>query len=142
MRVVADTNVLISALLWVGLPHRILEFAEEGNIQLYTSPPLVQELAEVLRRPKFSARLQALRVISDNLVAGYVRLAHLVLPKPIPPTILEDIADDAVLACACAAKAKYVISGDSHLLHVRSYEGILIVSPHAFFRKEEMRIQE
>ena len=133
MKVVADTSVVVSALLWPGLPHRILIAAETGAITLYTSPALLDEWAGVLARSKFSMRLSARRVTVEELVTGYARLAHLVLPRPIAPVIHEDPSDDAVLACALSAQARFIVSSDPHLLRLDYYRSIQIVSPRAFF---------
>ena len=132
MRAVADTGVVVSALLWRGFPHRLLAAAEAGHLALYSSPPLIEELVGVLRRPKFAARLQARRVTPEKLVAGYLRLARVVLPQPIAPVIADDPDDDAVLACAVAAQAPYIVSGDHHLLRVKRYRFIHLVSPRTF----------
>ena len=135
MRVVVDTSTLVSALLWPGLPHHLLIAAEGGKITPYTSPGLLDELAGVLARPKFALRLSARRVSAQDLVAGYARLVHVVLPQPIAPVVIEDPADDAVLACALAARAAYVISSDPHLLRVARYHSSHIVSPRTFVIK-------
>ena len=132
MRVVADTNVLVSALLWSGAPHRLLALAETSRIALYTSPALIDELAGVLARHHFTARLNVLRVADEELVANYLKLAHLVLPIPISPVIVADPDDDAVLACALAADAAYIVSGDPHLLSLKRYHAVHIVSPRTF----------
>lgn len=132
MRVVADTGVLVSALLWEGVPYRLLAEAEKGRICLYTSPVLLEELAGVLARTKFAIRLESLGTTIDDLLAGYASLAHLILPPPILPVILEDPDDDAVLACALAAQASFIVSGDSHLLNLGRHRSIAIVSPRAF----------
>ena len=133
MRVVADTNVLVSAFLWSGIPHKLLPAAETGRITLYASPALIEELASVLSRKKFTDRLRALQVTDEELIVGYLKLAHLILPQPIPPVIKEDPEDDAVLACALAARAAYLITGDLHLLRLCTYHAIHIVSPRTFF---------
>lgn len=132
MRVVADTNVLVSALLWSGTPHRLLAFAESGRLALYTSPALIDELAGVVVRHRFAARLSALGVTAEEVVANYLKLAHLILPHPISPVIAADPDDDAVLACAVAAQAACIISGDPHLLSLKHYHDIHIVSPRTF----------
>ncbi len=59
MRVVADTNIVVSGLLWRGNPRLILDAARDGGIDLYTSGALLDELEEVLVREKFSGRLRA-----------------------------------------------------------------------------------
>ena len=134
MRVVADTNVIVSALLWLGVPHDILVAAEESHLTLCVSPVLLQELLGVLGRQKFSQRLRDLRVSAAEITAGYARLTHVVLPQRVPRIVATDVADDEVLACALAARAKYIISGDSDLLRLRSYKQIPILSPTIFVR--------
>jgi putative PIN family toxin of toxin-antitoxin system len=133
MNVVADTNVMVSALLWPGIPHRLLTAAEAGRLTLYASLALVDELLRVLTRPKFAARLRARRTSPEELIHGYLQLAHLIVPPPIPPVVKDDPSDDAVLACAIAARAAYLITGDLHLLRLASYRGVQIVTPRAFF---------
>ena len=132
MRVVADTSVLVSALLWQGVPHRLLTAAEAGRVALYTSPTLLDELAGVLAREKFAARVTRLRTTVNELITGYVKIAHLVLPAPIPPVVIEDPTDDAVLACALTAQAQYLVSGDAHLLSLKRHQTVEIVAPRAF----------
>ena len=134
MKVVADTNVIVSALLWVGVPHKILVAAEQASLTLCVSPALLQELSGVLVRPKFAQRLRDLRVSAAALTAGYVRLTHVVLPRGVPRLVATDATDDEVLAWALAARAKYIISGDADLLRMRSYQRIPILSPTAFVR--------
>lgn len=128
MRVVPDTNILISGLLWAGPPRKVLDAAREGELQLYTSNALLDELDDVLHRDKFASRLRGAGVTRRTLVSGYAALAILVEPKQIPPTVLEDPDDDAVLACAIAADAEVIVSGDSHLLDLGVFSDIPIVT--------------
>jgi putative PIN family toxin of toxin-antitoxin system len=116
MRVILDTNILVSGFLWSGPSRQILDAARQGEIQLFTTQVLLDELANVLRRDKFATRLKRAGVSSNTLVTGFKALANLIEPQNIPPTILDDPDDDAVLACAIAAKAQAIVSGDSHLL--------------------------
>ena len=132
MKVVVDTSTMVSALLWSGIPHRVLVEAEHGMYSLYTSPALIEELSGVLARPKFISRLTMLKITVDELMIGYIKLAHLILPVPIAPVIREDPDDDAVLACAVAAGASHIISSDAHLLTLHRFQSIHIVSPHVF----------
>ena len=135
MRVVADTNVLVSAFLWSGIPHKLLTAAEAGRVTLYTSPAIIDELVGVLSRDKFTARLHELRVTPQELLMGYLKTARLVQPRDTPSIVKEDPEDNMVLACALTAGAEYLITGDSHLLHVESYHTIQIVSPRTFFSR-------
>ena len=127
MRLVFDTNIIISALLWHGAPRHLLHFAHSSAVQLYTSLPLLLELDEVLRRDKFLARLQEAQVTADDLLLGFAALATTVEPLAITPVVLSDPDDDNVLACALAAQADVVVSGDRHLLQMGAYSAIPIL---------------
>ena len=128
MHVVADTNTVVSGLLWYGNPRQVLDAARTGVITLSISAPLLAELAEVLQRPKFAQRLVRANVTPHTLVFGYAALARLVVPAPIGSVIATDPDDDVVLACAVAARAEVIVSGDSDLLALESYEGISIIT--------------
>lgn len=131
-RAVADTNIVVSGLLWRGQPRRILDAARDGIIELYTSAVLLEELADVLRREKFAARLAAANVTVQDLVTGYSALATVIEAEPIEPVILVDPDDDAVLACALAADAEIIVSGDSDLLNLKEHEGTSILTATEF----------
>ncbi|MDT7542311.1 MAG: uncharacterized protein QOE33_2215 [Acidobacteriota bacterium] len=129
MRVVADTNVVVSGLLWRGNPRRVLDAARDGIIELFTSIALLEELEDVLSRERFALRLEAAKVTPRELVLGYVALATIVEAAPIEPVILADTDDDAVLACALAAQCEVITSGDSHLLDLKQYKEVRILTP-------------
>lgn len=129
LRAVADTNVVIAGLLWRGTPRKLLDAVRAGHISLYTSVELLAELTEVLQRAKFAKRVAAAQTSVERLVRRYARLARRVTPAEIKPTVLSDIDDDAVIACALAAGADLVVSGDKRLRNIKSYQGISIVSP-------------
>ena len=128
MKIVLDTNTVISGLLWKGAPRQILDLARSGSLTLFTSPELLAELANVLERKKFSARLALAETNVDELVYGYAALAKTIRPAKIKPMIKADPDDDKVLACAKAAKAEVITSGDDHLLNLKEYEGIRILT--------------
>jgi len=128
VRVVADTNTVVSGLLWHGPPRQVLDAARAGTLQLYTTAVLLAELDEVLQRPKFAQRLTLAGVTTHTLVLGYAALARLIEPAVIVPVVEEDPDDDAVLARAVAVQAEAIVSGDSHLLDLREYEKIPVVT--------------
>jgi putative PIN family toxin of toxin-antitoxin system len=135
MRLVLDTNTVVSGLLWSGSPRHLLDAARAGQAVLYTSLVLLAELDDVLQRPRFAARLRAAGISAQTLVVGYAALAVLVPPAPIAPVILADPDDDAVLACAVAAQADAMVSGDRHLLALGSYHTIpILTAPDALTR--------
>jgi putative PIN family toxin of toxin-antitoxin system len=100
VRVVVDTNTLVSGLLWSGPPHQLLNAVRERRITLYSSTALVAELAEVLAREQFSRRLRSANVSAIELLSDFAQLARLVIPAEIGPTVTGDSDDDQVLACA------------------------------------------
>lgn len=127
MRLVLDTNVVVSGLLWHGAPAELLDTAKRDETELCTSRILLAELTRILQRPRFAQAIVASGLGLDELVLGYAELATLVQPEPIPPTVLDDPDDDHVLACALAAEADYIVSGDRHLLALQRFKDIPIV---------------
>ncbi len=117
-RIVPDTNIVVSGLLWRGNPRRILDAARDGIIELYTSPVLLEELEDVLSREKFARKLAATTVTVQDLISGFSALATVIEAEPIEPVILVDPDDDEVLACALSAEAEVIVSGDSDLFVV------------------------
>ena len=87
------------------------------------------ELTDILGRAKFTRKLAAAQLSIDQLVERYALLATVVHPAVITPTILDDPDDDQVLACALAAKAKAIVSGDRHLLDLKQYQDIPVITP-------------
>lgn len=129
MRLVLDTNVLVSAFLWKGVPGRLIELAGEGDIQLYTSRALLDELADVLHRKKLAKPVQTTGLTATELVKQYQRLAYRVTARQFTKQITRDADDDAVLACAIAAKADLVVSGDRDLLVLKAFRSVPIITP-------------
>ncbi len=131
-RIVPDTNIVVSGLLWRGNPRRILDAARDRIIELYTSSVLLEELADVLSREKFADKLAAANVTVQDLVSGYIALATVIEAEPIEPVILVDPDDDAVLACALSADAEVIVSGDSDLLDLKEHKKIRILTATEF----------
>ena len=128
MRVVADTNVVVSGLFWRGPSRFVLDAARTGAIQLFTTAPLLAELEDVLNRQKFLSKITQADATPRSLVLSYAALAAIVKPASIDPVILEDPDDDAVLECAISADADVIVSGDSHLRRLEEYSNIRILS--------------
>jgi len=130
---VLDTNVVVAALLWSGIPRQLLErIAGDPSLRAISSPKLVAELARVLRRPQFEERSRATGMSVDGLVASYAILATIVSPRSVTRVVEADADDDHVLAAAVCAGASLIVTGDrSHLLPIGQYKGIAIVTPRA-----------
>jgi uncharacterized protein len=128
VRLVLDTNTVVSALLWHGLPYQLFTRSRAFSLAFFSSPALLTELEEVLAYPKLAKAVAASGLTPAQLLQRYLRLATIVQPAPIAPTVLADPDDDHVLACALAAKAELIVSGDRHLLGLHEYQGIPILN--------------
>lgn len=137
MRLVTDTNVVVSGLLWLGNPGRLLEAAANGQVTLYTSPALVAELRSTLAYDRLARYVQHSGLTLDELVTRYLNVAILVQPSDVPRIVANDADDDQVLACALEAHADLIVSGDHHLLDLNDYHGIPIVKAAEGLRRVE-----
>lgn len=131
MRVVLDTNTLVSGIISPGGPPRILlDGARTQVFELCSSATLLAELLDVLAREKFAARLAQAGLTPQDIVADLRRLAHMAAPQDVPRVIEHDADDDHVIACAVAGKADLIVSGDKHLHSLGGqHQGIAIVTP-------------
>lgn len=135
MRIVVDTNVIVSAFLWGGTPRRLLDVIEEQQLELFTSRALIAELEDVLAREKFAAQLSRTRFTSAFLIARYTQLATLIAPAEVAVPELRDPKDIHVLACALATRAEAIVSGDADLRVLGRYQEIPVVSPADCLRR-------
>ena len=126
MRLVLDTNVVASAMLWGGNPKLLLQARREKRVELFTSVAMLAELTDILARPKFANKIAASLLSIDQLVDGYAELTQMVRPTPTP-RIVADPDDDVVIGTALAAKADLLVTGDRGLLDVGVYQGVRIV---------------
>ncbi len=139
MRVVLDTNIAVAGLLWRGKPYDLLGLAVADRIRCFASEAMIAELGRVLHYARLSQRLGVLGSSPEQLVADYRELVELVAVTDVPRVVRTDPDDDAILACALAAGADAVVSGDRHLLDLKIHEGIpIITAASALARAEEI----
>ena len=126
-RVVFDTNIWISGLLWRGQPYRCLLLARARVVQLVHCQAMVAELSRKLRQAfgfsenRIRAVLYDLRRISERIeITGDLHV------------ITDDPDDDKFVECALVADASLIVSGDHHLLDLGEYEGVRILSAAEF----------
>jgi putative PIN family toxin of toxin-antitoxin system len=131
VKVVLDTNVLISAIMFGGKSRDILEMGISGKIKIAISQDILKELAEVLIGKKFRTPIAFVQQTIHELS----EIAELVIVTVRINAVENDPDDNRILECAVSAKADYIVSGDSHLLTLKHFKKIKILSPSDFLLK-------
>jgi putative PIN family toxin of toxin-antitoxin system len=133
LRVVLDTNVLVSGLMGVKTPpRRIIDAWLDGRFGLVTSLHLVEELAHVLGYPRIAERIQLSRSEVDVILAALLSQAEVIPGRLALPGATRDPKDDTVVACAVEGEADYIVSGDEDVLVLGTYGGAAVITPRRF----------
>ena len=130
MRVVLDTNTIVSAIGWDGAPWTVLRAIREGPQELVTTVALLAELNRVLSYPRLSVVRSRPRL--RDVLEWLHHPRHLAYPQETVNVFREDDTDNRVLEAAASGKADVIVSGDGHLLARREFRGIPIVSAAEF----------
>ena len=117
-----------------GTPAKVLQAWRTGHFELITSLPLLLELREAISRPHLKDRSRLSLADIRDFLTLLTSAAFLVAPPEVVSALLRDPDDLAVLACALAGDAEYIVTGDLDLLHLRSFEGVQIVRPSPFLQ--------
>jgi uncharacterized protein len=139
MRVVLDTNILVSATFWEGFPHEILKLAEARKITLAASQATLNELFGVFARKKFDRYFQEAQTSREEVSEHILSLVEVFSPTEEISVIEQDPSDNKFLACALAAEASFIISGDRHLLHLKKFRDIPIVTSSQFLAQAKKK---
>jgi putative PIN family toxin of toxin-antitoxin system len=128
VRVILDTNVVISGVYFTGPPYHILKAWRDGTVHVVVSPEIIEEYQRVgsVLAKQFPG------VDIDPILTLFAAEAELIVVPPLSEPVCDDPDDDKFLACALASKTKIIISGDRQLLRVSGYRGIEVVRPRAF----------
>lgn len=133
MRIVCDTNVLVSGVLFGGYARQILLFASRGKVTNFISDDILQEARDVLLRPKF--KLSPQQVVS--IITLFRDTFELVYPAKQHKVVQSDPDDDRILDAAVEAQAEIIVSGDKHLRSLGLWQGIRILSPTELVKEAE-----
>jgi uncharacterized protein len=128
VRVLLDTNIWVSALIWGGAPYALVKLAATPPHQIFTSVALLDELKKTLGYAKLAPHLQVRGLTVQNLFEQVSLIVHDQASPALQFRVCRDPDDDAVLACALAAQADLIVSGDQDLLVLQAFEGIQIVT--------------
>ena len=128
MKIVLDTNVLISGIYFGGLPGKILDAWGARQFQLLASTDILQEYLNVAER--LADRYAGVEY--ESILGLIIQNAELVQTSGLPEPVSTDPDDDKFLACALAGDSTTIVSGDSDLLNVSGYRGVKVLTPKAF----------
>jgi uncharacterized protein len=135
MRVVVDVNIWISALLWGGVPDKVVILAQEQTITIFASDALFLELETTLRRPKFQSKIQSLNLNLEDVINATKDVLEFCPTISVDAPQLRDPKDIVVLAAAVAANAEAIVTGDLDLLVLIKFNGIPILTPQDFLSR-------
>jgi putative PIN family toxin of toxin-antitoxin system len=130
VRIVLDTNILVSGLLYPGKPRRLIESVINGRIEIVSSIEMIDELKEVLSREKFSLGKEEQGEMMDFVI----RLSHITVLRSKFKAVKDDPDDDMVINTAYDGKAAYIVSGDKALSRLRQFGGIKIVNANGMLK--------
>ncbi|MBI2632343.1 putative toxin-antitoxin system toxin component, PIN family [Candidatus Pacearchaeota archaeon] len=131
LKVVPDTNVLVSATIVQGKQFELLKLAKLGKIKLITSPEIIKEFEKVISRHRFGFSKEHV----ESAVKQLIEIMEIVIPQNKVKVVDEDPDDNIILECAIESNADFIVSGDSHLLALKSYKNARIVNAIEFFEK-------
>ena len=131
-RVVLDTNIIISSALGGALVF-VLEKWDEGKFTVVVTTDVVSEYFTVLNRPKFGLKQETI----DRIIHYIYQFSEFVVPEEQIRFIEDDPKDDKFLEAAIAGKVDFIVSGDNHLLAIKEFRSIPIISGREFLERLE-----
>jgi uncharacterized protein len=129
-KVVIDTNVLVSALLFEGITNRLVPLWHTEKFVYLISKPILEEYIQTLSYPKFQLTEKEIKFLIEDNLLPFIKPITTTSWQGIPK--LKDVSDRKFLQCAVAGKANYLITGDKELLSLREIKKTKIVSPRDF----------
>jgi uncharacterized protein len=133
LKVVLDTNVLVSAYLVPGgKPARILSLARQGKLTICLSPPILSEVKQTLLRPKLQKIHKATAKEIERFLKALTGVVVMTAGTEEVDAVKDDPDDNKILACALEGEANFIVSGDHHLTDMKVFQNIPIVNPDAF----------
>ena len=133
MRIVCDTSIAISGILWSGIPNQILKLGERGVLDICGTFETMAEFERVIKYEKFDKRIKELNLSVSTITDFYIGLTVLFEAKQIEKIIVKkDPDDDIFLEAALGSNSHFIVSGDEHLLKLEKYKDIFILSAKEF----------
>jgi|SRR3989344_3310058 len=135
MKIIADTNTLISATFWHGASDKIISKAETKAIELVLSDDILKEYSEVLNYEEIQNKIKDKKLEMQRTLGKIISMSTLVVPKEKLNIVIDDPDDNKILECAVAGNVDCIVSNDNHLLKLKEFRGIPILTPEKFLEK-------
>lgn len=135
MKVTLDTNVLVSATFWTGNSFKIIKLIDDKKIQCILSEEIIEEYNRVANSDEIIEKVENKSLMVSKIVENVISDSLIVMPA-LKLNVIEDPDDNKILECAVEGKADCIISQDNHLLKLKEYKGIKILTPKEFLEPE------
>ena len=133
MKVVLDTNIWLSAIFWRGEAYKLIEEIEDKKINVIITKEIILEITDVLNKEaKFQKFIKNRKLAIEDLIRTIIYMGKLIITKNKLNVIKEHDADNKILEAGIDGNVNYIISYDNHLLKVKEYEDIKIITPTEF----------
>ena len=133
IRVVLDTNVLVSGTFWSGPSARIIKLIEQKRLELISSRAILEEYNFVMDYDEIKRKVNHHHERAQAALK-LAQLGTLVHPRTRIHVIKEDPSDDKFIEAAMMGKARFIISQDKHLLNLKRYQNVIILTPEEFLK--------
>jgi putative PIN family toxin of toxin-antitoxin system len=131
VRIVLDTNVLISGIFFGGVPGRILNAWSDEKVKFVLSLDILKEYYRVAQ--ELSKKFKAIDV--SSIIDHIAVQSEVIQSPPLPKKVCKDKDDDKFISCALTGKVRYIVTGDKGFLSLSNYLGIQIITPRQFADK-------
>ena len=135
MKVTLDTNILVSGTFWTGDSFRILDKIDRGKIKSITSRGIITEYYKTINSDEIIGKIKNKELLFFRITEKVIKKSKIVEPKTKINIIKDDPGDNKVLECAKAGNVDYLISNDKHMLKLKKFENISILTPADFLKK-------
>jgi len=135
MRIVLDTNVLVSATFWSGDSLRIMELVADKKVKLIICLSIISECMKIINSDEILYKKTQKKLSDKKIVRAVIQETSVIMvPTKKLSIVKEDPDDNKIIGCALSGKADYIITKDNHLLKIKNYKGIKIVTPKEFLK--------
>jgi len=135
LSVTLDTNILVSGSFWTGDSFRILDLIDRKQITCVISKDIITEYDKIIISDEIIEKIKNKSLILSKVIQKVILNSEIAEPKTKLNLIKDDVADNIILECAKEGKVDFIITNDNHLLRLKEFKGIKIVTPKEFLKR-------